>query len=77
MFLCHIKLPALYKNTEPGQQFADVNSATTLQHKAKQLCNKFTTYTAVRTHSAGVEGDISAMTTQLFLPTVNSKVILI
>ena len=63
MLLCHIKLPALYKNTEPGRQFADVNSTTTLKPKANQLCEKFTTYTAVGTHSAGAQGDISAMTT--------------
>jgi len=68
MLLCHIKLPASYKNTQPGQQFADVNSTTTLKPRANQLCEKFTIYTAVRTHSAGVQDGISAMTTQLFCP---------
>jgi len=38
MLLCHIKLPALYKNTQPGQQFADVNSTTTMKPKSNQLC---------------------------------------
>jgi hypothetical protein len=73
MLLCHKKLPALYKNTEPGQQFADVNSTTTLQPKTNQLCEKFTTNTAVRTRSAGVQDDISAMTTQLFCPLSNHR----
>jgi hypothetical protein len=72
MLLCHTKLPALYKNTQPGQQFADVNSTTTLKPKANQLCEKCTPYTAVRTNSAGVQDDISAMTTTVILPTVNS-----
>jgi hypothetical protein len=43
----------------------------TLKPKPYQLCEKVTTYTVVKTQSAGVQDDISAMTKQLnaLLPT--------